>query len=202
MYVLYLNVPVLCRYFSRFAVVAVINDVHPYVLVRLYHNHPQAKAKPSLPTHSSLVYPLSTPPTLSLAPTLSMDESNTKRTRMSTPVASDFILVGKDIQNKAGRPIGSMGTEDRNFREIFGAGPFVVAKLWTLMTDQDLIPPDGKIEHLMWTLHFLKAYPRQGAVCYTVGGSSGAIDPKTFRKYMWPFIHAMANLESVLVIMC
>jgi len=161
--------------------------------------HKQRLSHRCLPTPP---YPLSTPPTLSLAPTLSMDESNTKRTRMSTPVASDFILVGKDIQNKAGRPIGSMGTEDRNFREFFGAGPFVVAKLWTLMTDQDLIPPDGEIEHLMWTLHFLKAYPRQGAVCSTVGGSLGAIDPKTFRKYMWPFIHAMANLESVLVIMC
>ena len=134
-----------------------------------------------------------------MAPTLSMDESDTKRKRMSTLVARDFILVGKDIQNKAGRPIGSVGTEDRNFREFFGAGPFVVAKLWILMMDQDLIPPDGEIEHLMWTLHFLKAYPRQGAVCSTVGGSSGAIDPKTFRKYMWPFIHAMANLESVVV---
>jgi len=56
-----------------------------------------------------------------------MDESDTKRKRMSTLVARDFILVGKDIQNKAGRPIGSVGTEDRNFREFLGAGPFVAA---------------------------------------------------------------------------
>ena len=128
-----------------------------------------------------------------------MEESDTKRKRMSNPVARDFLLIGKDIQNKAGRPIGSMGTEDRNFREFFGTGPFVVAKLWTLMTDHDFIPPDGEITHLMWTLHFLKAYPRQGAVCSTVGGSSGAIDPKTFRKYIWPFIRAMADLEPAVV---
>ena len=116
------------------------------------------------------------------------------------PGGQRFYTGRKGHPNKAGRPIGSVGTEDRNFREFFGAGPFVVAKLWILMMDQDLIPPDGEIKHLMWTLHFLKAYPRQGAVCSTVGGSSGAIDPKTFCKYMWPFIHAMANLESVLVI--
>jgi hypothetical protein len=51
----------------------------------------------------------------------------------------------------------------------------------------------------MWTIHFLKAYPRQAAVCSTVGGSTGAIDPKTLWKYMWPFICAVANLEPAVV---
>jgi hypothetical protein len=46
------------------------------------------------------------------------------------------------------------------------------------MADQDVIPPEGEITHLLWILHFLKAYPRQSAVCSTVGGSTGAIDPK------------------------
>ena len=67
------------------------------------------------------------------------------------------------------------------------------------MTDHDFIPPDGEIMHLMWTLHFLKAYPKQGAVCSMVGGSLGAIDPKTFHKYIWPFIRAMTNLEPAVV---
>jgi hypothetical protein len=53
--------------------------------------------------------------------------------------------------------------------------------VWTLMADHDLIPPDGEIKHLLWTLHFLKAYPTQATVCSTVGGSTGAIDPKTTR---------------------
>jgi hypothetical protein len=128
-----------------------------------------------------------------------MDESETKRKRMSEPTVGDFLLGGKDIQNKAGRPIGSAGTEDRHFREFFGAGPFVVAKLWILMANHDIIPPEGKIKHLLWTLHFLKAYPRQATVCSTVGGSTGAIDPKTLRKYMWPFIRAIADLEPALV---
>ena len=112
-----------------------------------------------------------------------------------------FFRSEKNIQNKAGRPIGSIGTEDRHFREFLGAGPFVVADVWTLMADHDLIPPDGEIKHLLWTLHFLKAYPKQATICSMVGGSTGAIDPKTFRKYMWPFIHAVSDLEHVVVSM-
>jgi hypothetical protein len=63
----------------------------------------------------------------------------------------------------------------------FWDSPSVVSKLWIMMADQDVLPPEGEIKHLLWTLHFLKAYP-QSAVCSTVGGSTGAIDPKTFRK--------------------
>jgi hypothetical protein len=108
-----------------------------------------------------------------------MDESETKGKRMSEPTARDFLLGGKDIQNKEGRPIGSAGTKDCHFREFFGAGPFVVAKMWILMADHDVIPLEGEIKHLLWTLHFLKAYSRQATVCSMVGGSTGAIDPKT-----------------------
>jgi len=129
-----------------------------------------------------------------------MDEGDTnKQKRMTKPTARDFLLGGKDIQNKAERSIGSAGTEERHFCELFGMGPPVVSKLWIMMANQDVLPPEGEIKHLLWTLHFLKAYPRQSAVCSTVGGSTGAIDPKTFWKYMWPFIRSIANLETVVV---
>ena len=114
-------------------------------------------------------------------------------------MARDFLLGGKDIQNKAGRAIGSTGTEECHFREFFGTGASVISKLWIMMVDHAVIPPEGEIKHLLWTLHFLKAYPRQSAVCSTVGGSTGAIDPKTFRKLMWPFILSVANLETAVV---
>ncbi len=135
------------------------------------------------------------PPT----PTLHMDEGETKQKRMTKPMARDFLLVGKDIQNKTDRPIGLAGTEDCHLHEFFGTGLFVIAKLWILLADHNFIPPEGEIKHLLWTLHFLKAYPRQAAVCSMVGGSTGAIDPKTFQKYMWPLICAMANLEPAVV---
>jgi hypothetical protein len=112
-----------------------------------------------------------------------MGKGNTnKQKRTTKPMARDFLLGGKDIQNKAERSIGSAGTEERHFCEFFGMGPPVVSKLWIMMVDQDVHPPEGEIKHLHWTLHFLKAYPRQSAVCSTAGGSTGAIDPKTFWK--------------------
>ncbi len=121
---------------------------------------------------------LAPPPT----PTLHMGKSKTKWKRMSNPTISYFLLVEKDIQNKADWPIGSAGTEDCHFRELFGMGPFVVAKLWILMPDHKVILPGGEIKHLLWTLHFLKAYLRQAAVCSTVGGSTCAIYPKTLQN--------------------
>jgi hypothetical protein len=54
----------------------------------------------------------------------------------------------------------------------------------------------GEIKHLLlWTLHFLKAYPRQKLL-----SALGAIDPQTFRKYMWLlFICAVADREPAVV---
>jgi hypothetical protein len=70
-----------------------------------------------------------------------MDEGNSnKQKRMTKPMARDFLLGGKDIQNKAGRAIGSAGTENRHFHEFFGMGPSVVLKLWIMMADHAVIP--------------------------------------------------------------
>jgi hypothetical protein len=35
--------------------------------------------------------------------------------------------------------------------------------------------------------------------CEVVGGSDGAIDPKTFRKWVWAFIFAISYLEEEVV---
>ena len=52
---------------------------------------------------------------------------------------------------------------------------------------------------MLWALHFMKNYPKQQGGCASAGGSSGAIDPKTYSKYLWPFIDAIAYLEQHLV---
>jgi hypothetical protein len=78
-------------------------------------------------------------------------------------------------------------------------GPFVVAKLWILMADHGIITPEREIKHLLRTLHFFEAYPRQAAVCSMVGESTCAIDPKMLQKYMLPFICAMADLEPAVI---
>jgi len=68
-----------------------------------------------------------------------------------------------------------------------------------LLVQDSLLPDKGHPKHLLWALHFMKAYPKQGPACATVGASSGAVDAKTFRKWVWAFIKAIAELEEVVV---
>ena len=118
---------------------------------------------------------------------------------MTEPTLDDIIIAGKNLQNKSGRAVGATGTEERAFHEFFGTSPLVATVLWNTMVARDIIPTEGEINHLLWTLHFMKAYPKQGVACSMAGGTNGAIDPKTHRKYMWPFIHAIAELEPFVV---
>jgi len=124
-----------------------------------------------------------------------MDNPNNKQMRETEPTPEAFILWGKEIQNKSGRSIGSDAMEDRAFHEFFGT----VSKIWGNLSQRGLVPIEGTAKHLLWSLYFLRAYPKQGATCAVVGGSAGAIDPKTLQKFIWPFIEAIAELTSDVV---
>ena len=122
-----------------------------------------------------------------------------KRKRESEPLPEDFVMIGKEVQNKSGRQLGTPMSEERAFRDFFGTSPIVVMVLWKLPVDSGLMPEDGTITHILWTFFFFKVYPKQGPACSAAGGSNGAVDPKTWRKYIWPFIYAIADLESLVV---
>jgi hypothetical protein len=108
-------------------------------------------------------------------------ESNNKRRRKLEPSPEDFILIGKDIQNKSGQSNGSSLMEQRTFREFFGTTAVIGAKLWSFLLQRDMIPEEDTTNHIMWVLFFMRAYPEEAITitCSTVGGSGGAIDPKT-----------------------
>ena len=127
-----------------------------------------------------------------------MNNNNNKRMRETQPTAEDVILIGRDIQNKSGLGNGS-ARDERTFREFFGTTAVIVLKVWLLLTTHCMCPEAGTIQHLMWALHFMRAYPKEAVVCTVVGGSGGAIDPKTLRKYIWPFIHALAEVSPLVV---
>ena len=126
-----------------------------------------------------------------------MDSS--KRKRESVPTPDDFMLIGKEVQNKSGRSLGAPMSEDRAFRDFFGTSAIVAMIVWNLMVEHQLLPEGGTIIHFLWTLFFFKVYPLQGPACSAAGGSNGAVDPKTWRKYIWPFVYAVASLESIVV---
>jgi len=121
---------------------------------------------------------------------------------MNHPVNHDtpeaFVLAGKDIQRKP-LTIGAPSTDNRAFRDFFGATAIVVSTLWRFMATNDKIPAESGIKHLLWALYFLRAYPKQGHMCSMVGGSAGAVDPKTLRKYIWPLIYRISDLEPDVV---
>lgn len=148
------------------------------------------------------------PPTISPAAPLphtllSVDDmkvgGSNKRKKESEPNEVDFYRLGKELQNRTGSSVGAFTTEDRRFREHFGCGAAVALIIWNLMTQYNVLPPEAMIIHFLWALHFMKVYPKQDAGCSSAGGSSGAIDPKTWRKYFWPFIYAMSSLEQHVV---
>ncbi len=110
-------------------------------------------------------------------------------------------MLGLHLQNKCDRQ-GTWASAERNFREFFGASSVVVAVLWRMLSEYDLVPKGGKIVHILWTLHFFRAYPKEGHACAIAGGSGGAVDPKTHRKFVWAFIYAIADAESIVVSSC
>jgi hypothetical protein len=52
---------------------------------------------------------------------------------------------------------------------------------------------------LLWTLFFLKTYPKQALGCSVVGASAGAVDPKTMKKWVWDFIDRIGELVDDVV---
>ena len=136
---------------------------------------------------------------LQIATTVVMSTRGAKRKKETMVEVEDFYRVGKEMQNRSGTNIGAINNEDRRFRESFGCGAHVALALWLLLIEYTCLPEGGMILHMLWALHFMKVYPRQDGGSSAAGGSSGAIDPKTWRKYLWPFIEAIAYLEQFLV---
>ena len=110
-----------------------------------------------------------------------------------------WYAAARDIQNRVSRVVGTDEMEDRHFREFFGTSISMVMMVWDLLVDHSLLPEKGLPKHLLWALYFLKVYPKQSPGCSVVGASAGAVDPKTFRKWVWAFIVAIAELVDEVV---
>jgi hypothetical protein len=111
----------------------------------------------------------------------------------------DFEALAWDIQNQASRRVGTAAMEARHFREFFGMSLLLVEKTWELLKRDSLLPEGGHPKHLLWTLHYMKVYPKKSPRCSAVGVSAGAVDSKTHRKWVWAFIDAVANLVDTVV---
>ena len=121
--------------------------------------------------------------------------------------ANEFYGIARAIQHRSGLSKASFATEDCCFREYFGVSVIVALAAWRLLVKQDLLPDKTKVdmaspEHMLWVMYFLKCYSRTGEGCGAAGGltrKNSAVDPKTWRKYIWPMIYSLSDLESIVV---
>ena len=98
--------------------------------------------------------------------------------------------------NRVRRKVGTAAREDRRFWEHFGAPFEIVRMVWDMLTKVCLLPEKSKPKHLLWVLYFLKCYLKEGPGCAAIGGSKGAIDPKTMCKWVWLFIEHINDLAD------
>ena len=68
-----------------------------------------------------------------------------------------------------------------------------------MLYESGLLPDNGQPKHLLWACYFLKVYPKQAAGCSVVGGTSGAVDPKTMKYWVWEFIDGIGELVDDVV---
>jgi len=122
--------------------------------------------------------------------------SATKKQRTEDPSPDDFMRLGRAIWSKDPTKANASSTEDRKFREFFGCGNEVACLVWKLLAQNDLVPNKGTMEHFMWTLLFMNLYAKDNTLASLADGKP---DPKTFQKWVWQFIYALAMLETEVV---
>ncbi|KAG9404512.1 hypothetical protein AC1031_004720 [Aphanomyces cochlioides] len=102
--------------------------------------------------------------------------------------ADAFYLDGMILAQHT--PHGSAAVGIRRFREMFGTSPRCCSLAWRLVGGNR---PLGSLPiHLLWAFLFLKTYATE-AQLYAITGA----DEKTFRKWVWQWIRAIAALDVI-----
>ena len=110
-----------------------------------------------------LIIITSTPPHRLTKKSIMDDDEVTYGTGDAIP---DFRGIARCLMYRPSRRDGRWSsTETRLFRKFFGTSERVIKLVWELVVRDELRPRGGCPEHLLWALHFLKVYPKQGPGC-------------------------------------
>lgn len=86
-----------------------------------------------------------------------------------------------------------------NFRQAYGASPQTAAAIWIDLRDcsddEVSLEPTAKLDHLFWTFHFLRVYPKQRNMTAVFGSCS-----KTMMYWIKHYIYKIAMLKNFKVI--
>lgn len=124
------------------------------------------------------------------------EEANRKKRSRTGTTLEDVLLVARMIWGRKDPHVySSAQEEDRNCRDWFGCGPFVLLDTWNLLNASELVPDNGTIEHMLWAFIFMKQYPKSQVLRNLCGGH----DLKTIRYRIREFIDALSLLEPLVV---
>jgi hypothetical protein len=103
-----------------------------------------------------------------------------------------FLFLARRFSNRlfSGRRIGASNEE---FRGHFGVPPVVCSDVWRMGSFQAGTRP----VNILWALLFMFTYMTETILCSMIG-----VDPKTFRKWVWPVIHSIAAVAPRIVSFC
>jgi len=76
----------------------------------------------------------------------------------------DFLEIARTMKRR--------NYSEREFSDLFGTSSAVVGVVWWTLQQQDLLHPRAAPKHLLWVLHWYKAYPLQSDICDWCGGIS------------------------------
>jgi len=117
-----------------------------------------------------------------------------------------FFILGMHMVKKRSAATKTIPFNDTNlrlFKQNFGVAPIVLSKCWSLLLDQlrqdhtncyNASLASMHPKHLLWACLFLKTYGKEGTHC-----AIARCDPKTFRRWVWIVVRAIATTESHVV---
>ncbi len=106
----------------------------------------------------------------------------------------DAYHESQQVMGWASRRLGKLLPglpKDLRFRRYFGVSAEVAVQVWDMMGEHNCLPHDPEFLNFLWAL----APANDKALSTLLGGS----DPKTIRKYIWPFINSIFKLDGVVV---
>lgn len=106
-----------------------------------------------------------------------------------------FRRLGNEIMGRRNGRYAAQCTEKRRFHAFFGTTPFICALLWAMIEPSRTLPRGYHPKHLLWALMFMKVYASEPVHRRLAGNP----DEKTFRKWVWLFVHAIEGLEQSVV---
>jgi len=105
---------------------------------------------------------------------------------------SVFYDLGLRLLNKPVSHRNESG--ERTFRSFFGVCPKVVCSCWSLLKPAIFELKGAQPVHLLWACMFLKVYGPEATLA-----AIARCTEKTYRKWVWNLIYAIAQLEPQVV---